>query len=123
MDIRMPEPIYVVLVEHNTGHGPSSAVIFASPDPLQAVERALTVEKLGYELYSTESGATVFRLMPGEPLPKEKLKYSLTPPHDYPVVFSWRRLSPAKREEAVEMHWFDRELERRYYATRPTVRQ
>lgn len=99
--------LYLVLVKHDTGCGPSSAIALVTENFQLALKTAREAKNFGYEFYSSESGTAVFRLGPDQILPKEALKFSLRPPKNYPVVVSLR--GPKLAEE-----WFDDEMTKTY---------
>ena len=99
--------LYLVLVKHDTGCGPSSAIALATENFQLALKTAREAKSFGYEFYSSESGVSIFRLGPDQILPKEALKFSLRPPKNYPVVI---RLSGRGLTE----EWFDEEMKKRF---------
>lgn len=58
------EPLYVVTVQHSTGHGPMVSVALVTNSRPGAVNCARNVKDMAYE-FNPEDGATVSRMLPG----------------------------------------------------------
>jgi hypothetical protein len=58
------EPLYVVTVQHSTGHGPMVSVALVTPSRPAAMDCARNVKAMAYE-FNTDDGATVSRILPG----------------------------------------------------------
>ena len=58
------QPLYVVTVQHSTGHGPMVSVALVTPSRPAAVNCARNAKTLAYE-FNTDDGATVSKMIPG----------------------------------------------------------
>jgi hypothetical protein len=57
-------PLYVVTVQHSTGHGPMVSVALVTPNLVLATDTARKVRTMAYE-FCTDDGVTVSMLRPG----------------------------------------------------------
>lgn len=60
----MSNPLYIVTVQHSTGHGPMVSVALADSEFYKALDLARSVEKLAYE-FNPDDGVTISRMIPG----------------------------------------------------------
>lgn len=58
------EPLYVVTVQHSTGHGPMVSVALVTPYRPAAMDCARNVKTMAYE-FNAEDGASVSKMLPG----------------------------------------------------------
>ena len=57
-------PLYVVTVQHSTGHGPMVSVALVTDSRPAAVNCARNVKDMAYE-FNADDGATVSKIIPG----------------------------------------------------------
>jgi hypothetical protein len=57
------QPLYIVTVQHSTGHGPMVSVALVTYSRPAAVNCARNVKTMAYE-FNTDDGATVSRMVP-----------------------------------------------------------
>jgi len=58
------DPLYIVTVQHNTGHGPMVSVVLVTPSRPAALDCARKVKDMAYE-FNAEDGATISKMIPG----------------------------------------------------------
>lgn len=76
------QPIYVVTVQHSTGHGPMVSVALVTHSLPLAVNCARNAKDMAYE-FNTDDGATVSKMVPGvvQDGPRRGLRSHARRPH------------------------------------------
>lgn len=98
------QPIYVVTVQHSTGHGPMVSVALVTHSRPNAMQCALKVKDMAYE-FNTDDGATVSRMVPEvvyDHQPGDRTRPHGTPTNQNAQIFwvtknrdgTWRQTTP-----------------------------
>jgi hypothetical protein len=61
---------FIVIAEHDTGHGPASSPIYISEKIEKALVAARSAETIGYQFYSSDSCVVIYRTKEDEMVTK-----------------------------------------------------
>jgi hypothetical protein len=104
--------MFIVVVTYNSSHGEASCPVLVTKSIRKAVETARGVEKLGFQFYSKEVGAGVYRLEQGLSYPKKEfvwLEHQL--PSRLVVFYCWPAEIASGRVTRWAEDWYDKELQ------------